>query len=278
MKKIDLFEKTNRKKILSIGATVLAVFLAVALILGIVQGLSQNGGWSLWASYRYEDEGYMIGSGSVPSTQLRTLNVDWIDGEVEIVLCQDAYLSITETSQKTLSENAKLRWSISEDGTIFTVKYRKSTAFLGFGEGGDSKKLTLRVPASVASQLNEVYVNAGSASVRVEGVSCRTLAITTKTGKITVEDGVYNSITLTSQTGDLFASPTTVVRAELLTERGDADLELPADVGFSLCVQSKNFVCDRILTETADGYLFGDGATSLSIVAEAGAVRVNTKK
>ena len=276
MKRIDLFEKTNRKKLLSIGGIALAAFLAVALILGIIQGLSEGGGWSLWSTYRYDDEGYEIGSGTVPSAQLRSLDVDWIDGEVEIVLCNDAYLSITETCAKSLSENAKLRWSLSEDGRNFSVKYRKSTAFLGFGEGGDDKKLVLRVPASMG--LESVSVCAKSADVRVEGVSAERIAVTTDTGSIALSDGSYAELSLTSTVGDLLASPVRAEHITLSAERGDAELALSADLGFLIRVDAKSFVCDRTLTETAEGYLLGDGALSVNASAKNGAVRVNTKK
>ena len=126
--------------------------------------------------------------------------------------------------------------------------------------------------------LESVSVCAKSADVRVEGVSAERIAVTTDTGSIALSDGSYAELSLTSTVGDLLASPVRAERITLSAERGDAELALSADLGFLIRVDAKSFVCDRTLTETSDGYLFGDGALSVNASAKNGAVRVNTKK
>ena len=293
-------EKTKKQKILTALCAFVLIFLSLALVLGILNALFADGEWTLWSSYRYDETGYSVGSSTVPSDRITSIDVDWIDGSVELVVCQDALLSITEQAEGELAENAKLRWSLGADRSVFSVKYRKSAAFLGFGGGGDGKKLTVRIPETMLEQLASVKVNAKDASVRLDGIAAESLAITTHSGAVTLAGGTYKDIAVSTRSGEIKADTAAggilsftsrkgsvtlsdavnAVAITLASEEGSVELSLPEPTGFALFLscEAGKFVTDRALIPIETGYAYGDGGTRVSLSSEEGAVRLYTRK
>ncbi len=179
------FEKLSKpQKILLAAGLILIGVLLFAVIVGILNAYVGDGEWSLWSSYKYDETGYEVGSSSVGSKQITAIDIDWIDGDVELLLCDDAYISVTELYEGDLPDSALLRYKLSEDGTALSVKYRSSDAFIGFGSGGENKKLIVRVPRTYIDQLRSITVNGKNANVKINGVSAREMNIYTKSGNI----------------------------------------------------------------------------------------------
>ncbi len=178
--------KESYKKGLKIGAIVAGALLLVAVVVGILNAVIANGTWTFgWVDYRYDDENYQIGAGTVPAKGITTIDVDWFDGEVIVVACEDAYISLTEHSEKEVSVGNELHWSVSEDGTTLSVKYRKSAWFFGLGKGMN-KQLVLRVPEAFLPQLERVTVHSKLANVSVRDIDADKLEIETDTGNVAV--------------------------------------------------------------------------------------------
>ena len=235
-----LQDQKRWQKICTVIGTVTVSLLVIAVIIGVLNGLVANGEWEIgWSSYRYDETGYEIGGASVPSKTVRNIEIDWIDGEVEIILCDDAFISITEFYEGELAEKDYMRHRLSEDGSSLSVKYRKSAAFVGIGGGAD-KKLTVRVPKSFLGQIQTLTVNARSANVTVDGVTVQSLSVTTKSG--------------------------------------DIDIKHPEQVGFtlSLSCESDRFLSN--LNGVGDGYVYGEGASRIALTTKKGTVTLYTKE
>lgn len=285
---------TNEKKqkIVKIVLILLASVLAASVLLGVGNALFADGEWS----YRYEEKDYQVGSSTIPTEELTSLDLDWIDGTVQIVACQDVYPSVVESADGELSENAQLRWSMSEDGSSVSIKYRKSSAFLGLSGGKEGKNVVLRIPERCFDTLKTVSVTVRSSQVTVEGIEAEKLSLTTKSGSASVVGGTYkdlsattisgsftvdasisSSILMTSRGGDLTLS--NALNAETVsmkTVKGNVKITLPEDAGFRLSLQSdeKKFSCNRDLTRDGKDYLCGNGSAKLTLASEKGAVRV----
>lgn len=177
--------QTRPKKVLLLIGVLLVGVLILAVIVGTLNVFVGDGEWSLWSTYRYDETGYLIGSASIGSDRVTSIEIDWIDGEVEIVLCEDALISITEEYEGELAENTYVRHKLDNNGTSLSVKYCASSAFLGFGSGGEDKKLTVRIPVDYLDQLESLTVNTKSADVKLEGIMARSLSVTTNRGDIT---------------------------------------------------------------------------------------------
>lgn len=295
----DLFQRlTSKKKAMTfIGAAVL-ILLVVAVVVGVLNALIADGTWSIgWSSYRYDETDYEIGSGTIPSKTITSLEIDWLDGEVKLVLCDDAFISITEAYTGEIAESARLRHKVTQGGTLLSVKYRSSAAFLGCGGTGENKSLTVRIPKSMAN-LSSIQINAESANVSMEGISANAMTLSSTTGSITLSSGNVQALTVTTQSGNIDTSLAVSKQATLTsrrgnliartasepeqltleTEKGSVTLGLPAECGFTLQaeVDINRFACDRSLIGENGSYSYGDHATSIKLSAPKGSVSIET--
>ena len=231
------------KKALIVTAIVLAALAVGGVVVGILNALVADGAWSLgWSDYRYDESGYEIGEGSIPFTDITNIEVDWVDGAVEIVPCQDTYPSISEKADGELPESAKLRWRVSEDGKTLSIKYRKSSWFFAVGSGNRNKRLTLRIPERMLAQITEIDVEADSAAVTVTDIDVQKLEISTETGNVT--------------------------------------LKMPSDASFVLDWETEHgkLSSDFAFVQDGNRYTIGNGGHSVSVETEKGDLLLSRKK
>ena len=222
------------KKPLTVIAIVMGALLLGAVVMGVLNALVADGAWHFgWESYRYEDSGYEIGGASVPSRTVRHIDLDWLDGDVTVLPCDDKYISFSEQSSGTLKDEDELRWHLSEDGSTLTVKCRKSAWFLS-ASADTRKTLVLRIPRQMLADL-------------------QTLSITTRRGNVSLSS----------------IEPKTLV---IDTQRGDVTLSYTEDASFSLVWTGEkgSLASDLPLTRVEDAYLYRDGQSRLSITSKYG--------
>jgi hypothetical protein len=165
----------------------------------VLNGLVGKGEWNLgWTDYRYDDSAYKVGEGTIPVPAVESIDLDWIDGNVSVVICQDAYISITEAAPAELSENTKVHWCVSEDGKTLSIKYRGSSSF--FGTNKDKEKdLILRIPEKLIGQLQTLNINAVSSNVTVSNILVDNMDVKTAAGNVTIELPEGTAFTLTHE-------------------------------------------------------------------------------
>ena len=288
-----------QKKLMNfIGSTVM-ILLAVAVVIGILNGLLAEGTWSFgWSSYRYDETGYEMGSGTVPSRSVTDLEIDWIDGSVELILCDDAGISLTESYQDDVPDTALLRYKLSSDGTKLSIKYRASAAFLGCGGTGINKTLIVRIPRAMAD-MKSVSITAESATISSDGISAKAFGVTSKNGSVKITNAAIDALTVETVSGDVDINAEVLSTASLYaksgdlhlytiatpslldlnTKKGNVRLSVPSDCGFLLELEGNTdrFSCDRMLSELEGAaYSFGDESTRIKISAPKGSVSVNT--
>lgn len=259
--------KKQTKKALIILGVVVGALLLFAVIFGVLNALVADGKWSFgWSDYRYDESGYEIGEGSVPTASISRIEVDWIDGEVEIVACQDTYISLSEDCDYELPESAQLRWGVSGDGKTLTVKYRKSSWFFAVGTGNRNKKLTLRVPERFFEQLTEIDVDVESSAVTVKDLTAQKLSFESETGRLVTRGCTFAEVDAESESGVLDVGFATCPgKVELDSERGDLTLRLPSNAEFTLDFLTENgkISTDFALTQSGNRYTVGNGSSQL---------------
>ncbi len=254
-------KKNNGKKILIVTAIVIGALLLGGVAFGVLNALVADGAWEFgWSDYRYDETDYEIGDGSIVATDICEIEIDWIDGEVEIVPCQDTYPSITEQADVELPDSAKVRWSVSEDGKSLSIKYRKSSWFFAVGSGNRQKKLTLRIPERLFAQLTEIDVEADSANVSIKGISAASLELSAKSGAVNVESCAFS-------------------KTEIETKSGNVALRADATASFVLDWQTKHGKLSSDFAFVQDGtrYTVGNGDHSVSVKTESGDLLLSRK-
>lgn len=190
----------KNKKIIKYTACVLGGLIVGAILLGALNGLVGKGEWNLgWTNYRYDDSAYRTGEGTIPASAVESIDLDWIDGSVTVVICQDAYISVSETAPAELTEKTQLHWFVSEDGKTLSIKYRGSSSF--FGTNKDKEKdLILRIPEKLLGQLQTLNINAVSSNVTVSNIVVDNIDVKTASGNVTIELPEATAFTLTHKT------------------------------------------------------------------------------
>ena len=234
----------NWKKGLKYGGIAVGVLVLGAVLLGVLDGLIGKGQWNLgWTDYTYDDSDYQTGVGSIPSERVTEIDVDWIDGKVQVVLCQDTYVSVTETAGEKLSDGSSVHWRVSEDGKTLSVKYRESSKFFGVSKN-KNKDLILRIPERLVGQLQTLTVKGVSTEVTVSEVVAKSLNVETRSGKITLilPEQTAFALACESRNGDLptidfpvtqegntYVSGTDGIRITVKTGSGEVTVKRPKD-------------------------------------------------
>ena len=237
------------KKAGLIALIVAGGLILAALLLGVLNALLADGEWSIgWKDYRYDESGYTVGDGTIPTDRLTGIDVDWIDGLVEIVACDDAFPSVSESSGNELPDSARLRWSVDGDGVLH-IKYRSSSWVFGFGQNDRQKKLTVRIPKYFLKDLNSIDIEAGTASVFLRDVTAKEIDVEGSSGLV---DASFSELPL---------------YLDISTTSGRVTLRLTDVASFCLDFESKKgtLTSDLPLHSEKENYVYGSGTSSLEV-------------
>ncbi len=257
------------KKVLIIVGIVMILLLLGAVVLGVLNATVGHGEWTFgWSDYRYDDSGFSIGNGSVPARSIQNIVVDWIDGELNIVSCEDTYISLTESADEPLSEDSQVHWKISDDGLTLTVKYRASSWFFGSGSN-KNKNLTLRIPEYMMQTMQLVEVRAVSSNVTLSDIQTKALTVETVSGKLTVLGGMTEKMTANTVSGKILLKDVITPAAEYIfnSVSGDIELILPESVSFTMALESVSGSIKNDFTKDPATGRYGAGERIISLTA-----------
>ena len=247
------------KGILRISLIVLAAVLGLAILLGALNALVGDGEWTFfWTVYRYDDTGFEVGSSTVYTDLLREVDIDWIDGQVQVILCEDFYPSVSESCTGDVSESSYMRWQLDATGERLTVKYRKPSGFLGSGEN-KQKDLVVRIPARMVGQLDALTLNVSTSQVTVDAIPFKSVQITSQSGEVAL--GLHPNcerIGIESKKGDvvLFSKDAPSVSVSYESKRGGAP------------------ILDFFFSKESGRYVSLEGNTRIDVVCERGQLTV----
>ena len=212
------------KKPLKILLIIVAVLLVGAVLFGVLNALVGKGKWTLgWSDYSYDDSRYQIGDGSIPAARITAIDLDWIDGNVRVVACQDAFVSLTESADSELTDASRMRWYVNDLGEL-SIKYRKSSFFLGKSHN-KNKDLILRVPERFFEGL-KLSVNTRSANVFLEGIAAQEIVLNAETGNFAMlSDSSAVILLAKSERGKLLIHGSVSERMELFSKDGEIRVE-----------------------------------------------------
>ncbi len=247
------------KKALKIVGLVAASLMLLAVLVGVLNALVAGGSWNFgWTDYRYDDTEYKSGEGSVIADGITSIDIDWIDGKVEVQLCQDRYISLSEQSAEALSEDSQLHYRVSEDGKTLTVKYRASSWYFGNSKNKD-KTLILRIPEHMieSGQLQALKIKSVSGDIHVDATPITKPA----------EGEEPLSLALKS--------------LSIETKSGDVRLILPTNSSFSLKFDSARELKPSVsfdCTKKDGRYIYGNGEMKITVASDKGMLTVAPAK
>jgi len=283
----------KRLKRVAVGAVaVIGGLVLLAVVIGVLNALVADGKWTFgWEDYRYDDTGFEIGEGSIPSDQVKKIDLDWIDGGVEIVACEDRYISLSESAAYALTEGTQLRWKLESDGTL-QIKHQKSSWMLGIGAGSGEKQLTLRIPKSYFSQLSAIEIETDSANAVLFDIEAEALRFSSDAGALVARNCKFSRFSAESETGKIVADGLSAKAVSVESERasvdlrmaacpedleistsaGDVTLYLPPNASFAMTWETERgqLSYDFPLTPSGDRFVAGSGEATVVIETDSG--------
>lgn len=289
------------KKSVKITLLVAAVLVGLGLCIAVV-GVLMGGRISDLRNTYYDgrewhhgdalDGSYTGGEIRVPAESITALSIDWVAGDVKIMVTDGEEIVVTEHADRGIP--AEYALCVEADNTL-RIRYSNDV----WGNDMPEKDLTVLLPRTVAENLTAVDLSGVSANFAVGKLTVRdAFSFDTTSGKLEMQsmnapqakatvssvsgnvelDGSFREVKAGSTSGEidlmLRNAPAAV---EVSTVSGEVDVELPAGTGFTLdySTVSGELECDFPLTKSVDGkYVCGDGACRIEVGTTSGSLSV----
>ena len=289
------------KKSVKITLIVAAVLVGLGLCIAVV-GALMGGRISDLRNTYYDgrewhhgdalDGSYTGGEIRVPAEGITALDIDWVAGDVKIMVTDGEEIVVTEHVDRGIP--AEYALLLEADDTL-RIRYSNDV----WGIDMPEKDLTVLLPRTVAENLTAVDLSGVSADFAVDRLTVRdAFSFDTTSGKLKTEvltatgakadvnsvsgdielDGSFREVKASSTSGEidlkLRNGPAAV---EVSTVSGEVDVELPAGTGFTLdySTVSGELEYDFPLTKSKDGkYVCGDGACRIEVGTTSGSLSV----
>lgn len=251
------------------------LFILMLMMVGFLCSCDTENGKVDGAKYDRADE-YQIGDFSYQASQIECLELDWVIGEVKLVLSSAETLKVYE-SGKDLTDSKKLHYLLDEH--TLRIQFWES-------EYNDKilkkdKFITIEIPSSI--DLNIITV---SADLKAEELICKNLEFSTVSGNVYISKFTATKLEMNSVSGDSSIGNIQVNSVLIETTSGDYDLNLKKCDSLTLdSVSGDTFIKLDQLGATisfstvsgdyhGDGNVFGDGACKVIVESVSGDLRV----
>lgn len=174
--------------------TLVAVALTLAQI-GCIKIVSSSDSNNLsenyyqWDTPQFDQSKFTMGN-AVIAEQVKSLDIDWTTGQVDVVEDDVAQVTIAEIAKDSLSDSIKMCHWVDRSGQLI-IRFKRPGKY----KGDLSKHLTVKVPKG--TRLNEIEINGISCDVKcfpAQNLDMDLPSGSTSTGKINVHDMKINTI------------------------------------------------------------------------------------
>lgn len=239
---------------------ILLTVILLVILGGCVRGVG---------GYTYKNSGRYTAGNTTVNGKVKTIDISWNDGQVNIGLHDGDGVIVKETSGKNLEREERLHWYL-KDGTLY-IKYAES----GFRSTKSlDKKLTVLLPEDLA--LTRLTVDAVSAKTTVTDVAAGKLEIDTVSGGAKLQLRRADSVEINSVSGAVSIQTDDVPdRITVDTVSGGVTLRLPGDAGFEAAVDSVSGDIDgEGYTVKGKKYVAGDRKCTVQVDTVSGNIHL----
>jgi len=220
----------NATKIFTIVCWVISALVLVGLTIWFLTG-SIFGGWiNNFGSNNILGTGFSIQSLTGPfdnryseavnTTDLHSIRIDWVAGEVTIIPHNGNDIQITESAQRSLGNNEQMRIS-TNDGTL-NIRFREQGAFGIINM--PRKNLEVLVPHGLSEDLRNLSVSTTSGSVYTRDFNATTFNVSSVSATVDVSGIVSNTIDISTTSGTITATSVRAGRLNAGSVSGAVDI------------------------------------------------------
>jgi DUF4097 and DUF4098 domain-containing protein YvlB len=158
------------------------------------------------------------GSYTVETEGLRSVDLNWVAGEVTVTPYDGSDIKITEYARRALKDDEKLVYTVS--GDTLEIQYCRP----GMTFNMVTKKIELLVPQSIAKEMNLLKVSATSADLHISDFSVNTLEINETSGDSDIANVNADVSDIHSVSGEILVTGLRSSQLTLGTVSGDIAL------------------------------------------------------
>lgn len=200
---------------------------------------------------------YICGNAEIDE-QIKSIDIDWPAGLVEIDYHSGDTLKIEESAAKQLPDDMLMQWYV--DGTTLKIKEVNKKGFrLHYPE----KKLTLTLPENFSGE--KISISLASAELNTELLRAASINVSTASGKVCISAQASETLKISSASG----------RIEL-TQQGECkSVKLSSASG---SIQAELEKAQSVSADSSSGEisLYGDGMGEVNVHSASGRVEVET--
>lgn len=151
------------------------------------------------------------------------LDIEWINGDVNIVVSSGSVIKITEQSGEELSDRDRL--SLSRDDGILKIKWRDALVSFGIFHN-KTKALTVEVPKELAKSMEKLECTTTSGEITASGFSAETVRISSTSGGLQLSSISGESADFSTVSGKISVNGATLADSlRVSTTSGEIALE-----------------------------------------------------
>lgn len=149
------------------------------------------------------------GQYSVAADDVKSLDVGWIAGKVEVRVTNESAISFAETAYEPIVEDTALRYGV-ENGVLY-VQYCRN----GYYGNLPEKQLILNVPATLAQTMKSFKFDASSAELYMDDISADSIDCDSTSGTLVLSDMAAKAVNLNTSSGEIeFTGAYTTMNAD----------------------------------------------------------------
>ena len=202
--------------------------VCMATIIGLACLLPVFNGCSITDAYVYENAGqYTAGNGT--ATNITNVEIDWIDGSVEVFYDDVDGVTFYEETKKNLSVEETVHYWV-ENSTLH-IKFGKSKSW--FFKSAPKKDLKVALPRELS--LSEVEITTVNADVNLSYVMVNNLDVEGVDANVNAYlVGACNEVSVETVNGDVLLEGGKLMELNLESVDGDVDIKMEELLSFDV--------------------------------------------
>jgi len=204
----------DKVKIITITAWIITALAMIGLVIFFITGTIFGFGEGGFGGERLFDGRFGINFGggiqslrgpfdvqgdhSVPTTNIDSIDVNWIAGEIRITPHNGNDIRIVESAQRTLNDNETLRYNVS--GSTLSIDFREGGTFRG--RRVPAKNLEILVPQALSENVNLLNIETVSNEIIVTDITANTLRIDATSARFNIS-GTFDDVNFNNVSGNI---------------------------------------------------------------------------
>lgn len=172
--------------------------LLIALLVYCLGGFGNMGIHLGINTYNYDDGATYSASSSFTVDSIRALDIDWVSGNIKVLLHEGDAFEVSESTQENTHESLMLHYRL--DGNKLVIKYAEDGVRI---PSGLSKDITILIPSDAVPLLSFNSETVAS-SVEMQGVSINEIEGDSISGSFAFTDCTIDTLDLSSTSGSIY--------------------------------------------------------------------------